>query len=792
MKKHRIKALVISVLLAAQTGGIPASALYVDHQSLQSAGSKTVKLAEGVHYSYANYSGGISEKAKNAVLPERYDLREVGLVTAVKDQWDYGTCWSFSALASLESSLIADDPTIDLSEWILAYATYCDEFGFPWDNDKASLFHEGGLYHYTSAMLMSGVGSVDESYHDYWYGNTEIENCGYSADDWRDARYCQATNCIKFPYWQSGSEFKDQIKAVKNAIYEGHILSINYEHDDFYFDPDKNSYCYTYGGSGEAVGSAKTGDEFSHSVAVVGWDDNFPAENFINQPSSDGAWLCKNSWGTEWGDYGYFWISYEDESIWDIFYLESGPISEYKDIAQYDLYGFSSSVMLGDDDDGNESIYAANVFTAEEDCYVTAAMLCTTMVDEDYEITVYSGLSDKQNPSSGTPSSVTSGHLSEVGYHTIDLEEPVFVAAGESYAVTVKYSGEVGYHLACTGTNQSTICYNDGSKEISTDALYKLLSEKRYSGQSFCSLDGSSWNDLYDVGYNLNESEYELEQEDIDWYLDYEGKYPKTFIYEEINTNICLKAFTQPADKVIFSEEDTQIPIGTEISLSSRIGGDIYYCVNGGEKRLYTEPITFTGEDMSLSAYIEGGDSPEIYSMQYKAEKPMLTSLLFIEPNDEGDYHSYITLEKGVYEFPSYEETETITIIPIGAGKIYIEGEQINSGDSLTVNVGEEKIKNLALRIEENGVEAEYTIRFKDIVDYLYGDVNNDGVRNAIDAAEVLVYAAAIGSGAAPEIPDDYWLDRADVTFDETVNSLDAAEILYLAALDGAGSNVFG
>ncbi len=793
MKKHRIKALVISAFLAVQLGGIPASALYVDHQPLHSTRSKMAMLAEGAQRNYVNFYGGISEKAKNAVLPERYDLREQGLVTAVKDQWDYGTCWSFSALASLESSMIAEDPTVDLSEWILAYATYCDEFGFPWepdDENKHNLFYEGGLYHYTSAMLMSGVGSVNEAYQDYWYGNSEIEGCGYTADDWRNARYCQATNCIKMPYWQNASDFKDQIKAVKNAIYEGHVLSINYEHDEFYFDPDKNSYCYTYGGSGEAVGSNKTGDEFAHSVAIVGWDDNFPAENFIHQPSSDGAWLCKNSWGTEWGDYGYFWISYEDESIWDVFYLEAGPVSKYEDIAQYDLYGFSSSVMLGDDDDGNESIYGANVFTAEEDCYVTAVMLCTAMVDEDYEIIVYSGLTDENNPSSGTPSPVTSGHLSEVGYHTIDLEEPVFVAAGDSYAVTVKYSGEVGYHLACTGTNCGTICYNDGSEEITKDVLFDLLSDTRKSGQSFCSLDGNTWDDLYDVGYSFEESEYELGQDDIDWYLNDMGKYPTKFRYEGINANICLKSFTQPANKVIFSEEDDEIPIGTEISLSSRIDGDIYYCVNGGEALLYTEPITFTGEDMFLSAYIDGSDSDEPCSMHYKAEKPMLSSLLFIEPSDESDYLSYIALQNGIYEFPSYEQTETVTLLPIGKGKIYIDGKQINSGDSLIVNIGENSVTDFALRIEENGVDAEYTIRFKDIVDYLHGDVNNDGERNAIDAAEVLVYAAAIGSGAAPEVPDEYWLDRADVTFDDDVNSLDAAEILYLAALDGAGGAV--
>ena len=35
----------------------------------------------------------------------------------------------------------------------------------------------------------------------------------------------------------------------------------------------------------------------NHEIAVIGWDDNYPKENFIVQPSSNGAWLARNSWG---------------------------------------------------------------------------------------------------------------------------------------------------------------------------------------------------------------------------------------------------------------------------------------------------------------------------------------------------------------------------------------------------------------------------------------------------------------------------------------------------------------
>ena len=36
----------------------------------------------------------------------------------------------------------------------------------------------------------------------------------------------------------------------------------------------------------------------NHEVCIVGWDDNYPKSNFKTQPSGDGAWLAKNSYGT--------------------------------------------------------------------------------------------------------------------------------------------------------------------------------------------------------------------------------------------------------------------------------------------------------------------------------------------------------------------------------------------------------------------------------------------------------------------------------------------------------------
>lgn len=785
MKKNGIAALLLTAAMTAQMTGIQAFALHTGELEVESARRSTAAMEEGNFTSFAAISNGISEKAKNAVLPESFDLRNEGLVTQVKDQGSYGTCWAFAALASLESSLVREDPLVDLSEWALAYTTYCDEFGFPRTSEKESLFDEGGIYGNTAAMLVSGIGSVPEDCFGYFYGDTTIEECGMVADDWRLARYCQTTDCITLDYWNYSDNFEDQKKAVKNAIYEGHVLSASYTHNDTLFNFDTNAYHYSYDSEIDPE------QDYRHAIAIVGWDDNYPAENFVNPPENNGAWLCKNSWGTDWGDHGYFWLSYESESVWDFFYLDSGSVDEYENIEQYDEYGFSNSLQVGTGNFGDETAYAANIFTAEEDCYVTAAMVCTVLTDEDCEISVYTELTNPYDPTSGGLGTTVSVHLSESGYHTVELPEPVFIAAGESYSVAVKYSGEEGYHIPTEQVYHSTTVYDDGFEEYFEAELYERLKDTRERGQSFVSVDGVAWEDLYDVGYTCEEEFYTLTPEDEEWYREEMGRCPVSFTYEDINLNVCIKAFTQPANKVFFSETNTSILSGTEIELSSYLNEDIYYAINDGEEQLYTGPIVFDGDFMQIAART-ASDPYLSWAKCYNRKQPTLSSLFCCEPTDEWDYHGYLYLGSETARFYTYDFTQEVSLLPIGTGDIYFNDVLVESGEYQTIPVGDEYRTFLNVRVEEDGQSAEYTVCFSDMLDVLYGDPSNDGVVDAVDAAQVLQYAAAIGTGADPLTPDELWLFRADINTDDAVDASDAADILYIAAREGSGDGSVG
>ena len=92
--------------------------------------------------------------------------------------------------------------------------------------------------------------------------------------------------------------------AVKTMLKAYGACAASYYHDNYYYNSSTGAYYKPYGTSS------------NHEITIVGWDDNYSKNNFgYYKPSSNGAWLVKNSWGTGWGNGGYFWISYEDSVL---------------------------------------------------------------------------------------------------------------------------------------------------------------------------------------------------------------------------------------------------------------------------------------------------------------------------------------------------------------------------------------------------------------------------------------------------------------------------------------------
>lgn len=792
MKKFRKTACLLAAamtmtalpLMTAHAEKQPAPALHFTGQQ------------DGKWKSMTYASDGVTQEAQNAQFPAVYDPRPSGEVTRVQNQDPYGTCWAFGALASLESSMQERDPYIDLSEWYLAYYTYCEEFGYllpETDEPYPYLWADwGSTLDGTIASIMN-IGVVDEA--EFPYLLEESEDWKKDLQTVRAQADYRVTDVTYFPYDINSEDFAAQCNAMKQVLMEGREISLSYFDDDMYHDYMKRSY---YNDGLPAEDGYYHG--FGHAVTVVGWDDTFSKDNFNITPPGDGAWLIKNSWGTSYDDGGYFWMSYYNAEIFDVFALEGAPAEECGTIYMYDERGYGSAFHNNEDitlespaSAETESAYMANVFTAQTDTLLTAAMIGTAQTDETYEITVYTGLTDETDPTSGTVVNETTGTLSNIGYHTVELSETVPLTAGEKFSIVVKLSGKKGVHLTGEKGEISHQYYSDGREELGYfGATTVEMVENRPANTSFISLDGEEWNDTTQYTYSEESSmtrDEILEFYGDDWGLPEGGTF--TWVNEERYGSVCVRAVTHDLDTVLFSEYAPELKIGTEISLSSPAKKAIMVSINGGEFQPYESPIV-CNEPMTISAHVEGSD--KTYTESYELRQAKILNMTWAEQIEYEDYY-YTTYDIAFTETAENHFEGTVhywgssepSMMIISPAQVNYEGGELQKGTYFHIDTkGYDGIPYVFKVSADGCVDTEYVLHLVEAEPLNNGDVDNNGVVDAKDAAAILIYAAAVGSGQTPELPDEQWLDRGDVVYNEAVDASDAAAVLQRAAEEGS------
>lgn len=516
-----------------------------------------------------NYSLFVYKSLFNGTLPARYNLAENGFVTDVKNQQDSGNCWAFAALASLETCVLkASNKTFNFSvenmkNLIEMYSAY------GWKRET----NEGGYNGMPMGYLASWLGPVNATLDPF-------DDKGTLSPLLDSEMHIQ--NIYVLP---ARTSYTDN-DAIKEAILKYGGLYASYYHSAGYLNSKTNAYYDPYTGNG------------NHAITVVGWDDNYSKNNFYTAPAGDGAFIVKNSWGSSWGDNGYFYISYYDRVLFAVnkdnqaFTYILNDTVRYTKNYQYDVAGMTDYLITGKKTVWYKNIYNA---TGNEAIAAVSTFFNTTV---DYEISIYVNdvLQLTQN-----------GRHEGSGYYTIPLKEYVPVAVGDIFKIVVKLANPQNGYAAVPI-----------SEQLSTTRCYYA------PGVSYFSNDGKKWTDLYDYSASAYSHTYNSQVACLKAFtvadmqnttVTLNNITPKVQEFSEIIATVTdAKGKMAKIGEVIFSINGTNYTAGVvdgvaKISVYFDEVGDYVISANYKNNGLYNgsfvqKTVSVTKTDVNLTAYI--------------------------------------------------------------------------------------------------------------------------------------------------------------------------------------------
>ena len=362
----------------------------------------TVSLNNTVYYMVVD-GRGITLELINSTVPvnislDSFDLRDYGIVLPIRNQGSMGACWAFGSMAAFESALLKATGV---------------EYDFSENNMQNSMI----MYSLFGSKLLSegGTGVSGAAYILAWLGAFPTEDDSYDELG-KISPYLMSyfnvhvQNAVFIPVRDN---FTDN-DALKEAIMKYGYVTVYYyaattaEEQSNYYNANTSSY-YNYN---QSMGN--------HYVSIVGWDDNYSKDNFAVTPPGDGAFILRNSWGSSYGEDGYFYISYYDVSLataFSVAYLITNDT--YDRNYQYDFSGFTNAQSM------NTSY--SNRFISIKDELISAVGTYF-FNNENYTIDIY-----VNNQLIHTQS----GESAFTGFNTIKLDNPIQINTGDVFEVVV-------------------------------------------------------------------------------------------------------------------------------------------------------------------------------------------------------------------------------------------------------------------------------------------------------------------------------------------------------------------
>lgn len=574
-------------------------------------------------------------RAMKASTVTRYSLKDVipnNIV--IKNQEKTGACWAFAALASLETNIAMlnyksglTSKVYDYSERHMEYATSRiftnsqeNTMGY---NRKVG---DGGSWFMADSYLTNGMGAINESEMPFENNEDEIP-----LSSIQNKKVVTQVNDTKDFATTGGEEEKNQIKEqVQNngAVYMG-IHGASIIGSDCYNNSTGAIYC-----------NDASKYPINHAVAIIGWDDNYDVSNFNEKmrPSSNGAWIVKNSWGEKFeyelleiktqifesnkatcqqkgwntaaeipdsviealgftisngkatmkaGDNGIMYVSYEDCNVYKSLYAISNATDKvsYDNIYQYDeLYPFANVTVKN-----TQTMMLATTFSKKS----TKSELLTGVslhCPETYTCKVYVNTNGtSKNKSDLQQISLKNGNevTLEAGYHFIEFSKPIELNSSDFTIV-----------IEAKGTDSTKVMAQLESKYEGIKGMETLNTAKVESGKCFIGLGTDLSNCTWKDTGKLTDEESSL-----------------------MNGDLTIKAFTTNVNEVEKKLESISInkkPTKTQYIQNKEkldlTGGSIYLNYSDNTK----EEVSLTSNEISASGFDNSSLGKNTITIKYK------------------------------------------------------------------------------------------------------------------------------------------------------------------------------
>ena len=689
-------------------------------------------------------------------------------VTPVKLQNPFGTCWGFGATAAAEISLLGSglaqddgygpvaDPDngvkeLNLSEKHLTVFTFTaindrnlpqhgEGMQFPEGSTTADKLNNGGWMFFATGRYASGMGpnledrsgldAGDEDILVYHgknsfvdYMKLSIKNDGvYSLvpdsysdqDDWSipEKYRFMASYRLKESYELPSPASEDEEtweycynEAGTNAIKE-QLLAKRGVTIAFCADTSMPGQSNDNDGYISENWAHYTWDAASpnHAVCIVGWDDNYPKENFVkgHQPPADGAWIVKNSWGSatesefynngyrHWGvrnedgqATGYFWLSYYDQSITapEAFAFDKSNVGSSFYIEQHDFMPVNEVNEITVDTETG----MANVFRADGDARLSELSFQTATPGAKVTYAVFLLDENFEHPTKGTPVLTGSATYPYGGFHKVTLPESqqVDVKAGQLFSVAIKEetpSGKWCYVLPENMNGELMELFGAVSSSVS------VINPK----ESYFYTD-SAWHDMSDTEFldvMLGEGYTDMMTIDnfpIKAYLEPTGPAPDDDIDPDPSL-YCEPDYNGQLTMNLTCEDELTLYVDASTNVS------VYFDGKLGDITDPSQTITWTSSDPSVFSISPINDTNENNDGRKKLTGVSLgTAKLTVDAGPYGKKTVNVSVEKRALEFALLENYELpYTGKPVEPKVSFVYGSQLPDEDLSDLEEGKD------------------------------------------------------------------------------------------------------